>query len=146
MKRKFALMLLLAALLLLSACADGPLIATATPQPTPVPSPEPTPEILYQEDVMWPEEGMAALLPTFSPMLDVMTQTGEELFFAAFTEPDGRVIDQYLEALKEAGYTDVEEESETLYIAALEGTEGLLKVQLWYESGGGTLQLVDHRE
>lgn len=146
MKRYFALLLLLAALLALSACTDGPLVATATPQPTPEPTPAPTPVVIYQEDVMWPEEGMATLLPALTTRLDVMTQTDETLFFAAFTEPDSRVIKRYLEALKEAGFTDVEEESETLYIAALEGTQGLLKVQLWYESGGGTLQLMDNRE
>ena len=132
------LMLAVLSLALLTACTDGPLVATATP--------EPTPEMIFQENVYWPEEGLATLLPHFQPQLETLSTRGEELLFASFTEADTKVIDNYRQALKDAGFTDITEESEMIFAAALEGTEGLLKVQVFYDGGAGTIQISDTRE
>ena len=140
------LMLAVLSLALLTACTDGPLVATATPEPTPQPTPEPTPEMIFQENVYWPEEGLATLLPHFQPQLETLSTRGEELLFASFTEADTKVIDNYRQALKDAGFTDITEESEMIFAAALEGTEGLLKVQVFYDGGAGTIQISDTRE
>lgn len=140
------LMLAVLSLALLTACTDGPLVATATPEPTPEPMPEPTPEMIFQENVYWPEEGLATLLPHFQPQLETLSTRGEELLFASFTEADTKVIDNYRQALKDAGFTDITEESEMIFAAALEGTEGLLKVQVFYDGGAGTIQISDTRE
>ena len=140
------LMLAVLSLALLTACTDGPLVATATPEPTPQPTPQPTPEMIFQENVYWPEEGLATLLPHFQPQLETLSTRGEELFFASFTEADTKVIDNYRQALKDAGFTDITEESEMIFAAALEGTEGLLKVQVFYDGGAGTIQISDTRE
>ena len=140
------LMLAVLSLALLTACTDGPLVATATPEPTPEPTPQPTPEMIFQENVYWPEEGLATLLPHFQPQLETLSTRGEELLFASFTEADTKVIDNYRQALKDAGFTDITEESEMIFAAALEGTEGLLKVQVFYDGGAGTIQISDTRE
>lgn len=142
MKKALTLLIAMALLLTLSACTDGPLVVVASPEP----SPEPTPEVTYQEDVYWPEEGLFTLLPRFPTRLDVLTQTGDESFFVSFYEPDSGIIDNYLVALKEAGFTEVEEENDILFIATHEDSDGLLRVQLLYEGGYGTLQLSDNRE
>ena len=140
------LMLAVLSLALLTACTDGPLVATATPEPTPQPTPEPTPEIIFPENVYRPAEGVATLLPHFQPQLETLSTRGEELLFASFTEADTKVIDNYRQALKDAGFTDITEESEMIFAAALEGTEGLLKVQVFYDGGAGTIQISDTRE
>ena len=140
------LMLAVLSLALLTACTDGPLVATATPEPTPEPTPGPTPEMVFQENVYWPREGLATLLPHFQPQLETLSTRGEELLFASFTEADTKVIDNYRQALKDAGFTDITEESEMIFAAALEGTEGLLKVQVFYDGGAGTIQISDTRE
>ena len=85
-------------------------------------------------------------LPHFQPQLETLSTRGEELFFASFTEADTKVIDDYRQALKDAGFTDITEESEMIFAAALEGTEGLLKVQVFYDGGAGTIQISDTRE
>ena len=141
------LMLAVLSLALLTACTDGPLVATATPEPTP----EPTPRAHPGDDFpgkrrLWPEEGLATLLPHFQPQLETLSTRGEELLFASFTEADTKVIDNYRQALKDAGFTDITEESEMIFAAALEGTEGLLKVQVLYDGGAGTIQISDTRE
>ena len=140
------LMLAVLSLALLTACTDGPLVATATPEPPPEPTPEPPPEMILQENGYWPEEGVATRLPHFQPQLETLSTRGEELLFASFTEADTKVIDNYRQALKDAGFTDITEESEMIFAAALEGTEGLLKVQVFYDGGAGTIQISDTRE
>ena len=147
MKRLLALLLALCALSMLTACTDGPLIATATPVPTPTPTPEPTPEVTYLEYEFLPQdEGIGALIPDFPLILEVVVITGDESIFAVFEEYDSSTIDDYIQSLKDAGFTVIDEESDMFFAASKEGTDGLLRVNLMYEGGYGTLQVYDDRE
>lgn len=147
MKKFIALFLVCAVLFALTACTDGPLIATATPEPTPTPTAEPTPESVYQEDVFLPhDEGLGALVPEFPCMLEVLVETGDESLFAVFEEYDTTLISDYIQALKDAGFTVIEEDSDMFFSASMEGTDGLLRVNVMYEGGYGTLQIYDDRE
>ena len=142
--KRFAVMFVVFALLLaLTGCTDGPLVATATPEPTPEVTP--TPEPIYQEDVIWPETSLTKLLPHFKPTLEIMTQRGDEHFFASFTEYDYNVIESYKEALLESGFTVVEQDGDGLYVVSHEDSDGLLTVQIYYEYGAGTIQITDKR-
>ena len=55
-------------------------------------------------------------------------------------------LDGYIQDLKDAGFTVIEEESDMFFSASMEGTDGLLRVSLMYEGGYGTLQVYDDRE
>ena len=151
MKRFAVIFVILALLLALTGCTDGPLVATATPEPTPEvtpapePTPEPTPEPIFQEDVIWPETSLTMLLPHFKPTLEIMTQRGDEHFFASFTEYDSNVIEKYKEALLESGFTVVEQDGDGIYVVSHEDSDGLLTVQIYYEGGSGTIQITDKR-
>ena len=147
MKKLLALLLVLLSLLALTACTDGPLVVTATPAPTPTPTPAPTTESTYQEYVFLPtDEGLGALLPEFPCMLEVLMETGDESLFAVFEEYNSSIIDDYIQDLKDAGFTVIEEESDMFFSASMEGTDGLLLVSLMYEGVYGTLQVYDDRE
>lgn len=143
MKRFLVVFAALALLLALTGCTDGPLVATATPKPTA--TPEPTPEPFYQEEVVWPETSLTALLPHFTPTLEVATQRGDEHFFATFTEHDSDIIENYKAALLECGFTIVEKDEDGLYIVSHEDSDGLLTVQIFYDQGAGTIQISDKR-
>lgn len=128
--------------LALTACAGAPVAPTAAPSA----AASPTPIVTYEEDVAWPTEGMATLLPPMAIMLDTMMQQDETSFFASFTEYDGQIVTDYRAALIAAGYTVILEDGDNLYSASKEDSDGLLTVQLYYESGMGTVQLSDKRE
>ena len=148
MKRFLAIMLVLCALFTLTACSDGPLIATATPEPTPTPTPEPTPEPTptpyFEENVIWPETSLTKLLPHFQPTLEIASQKGDEIFFAAFTEYDPGVINRYCTALQDdMGMTVTTEAGSGLVVATGE-IEGIqLKVQIFFDGVSGTIQIVN---
>ena len=141
--KRFAVIFVLIALLALTGCTDGPLVVTATPEPTPEVTP--TPEPIYQEDVVWPETSLTALLPHFTPTLEIMTQRGDEHFFASFTEYDTNIITDYKAALLESGFTVVEQDADGLYVVSHEDSDGLLTVQIYYEGGSGTIPITDKR-
>ena len=145
MKRVLAILTVVMLLFALTGCTDGPLIATATPEPTPEPTPDPTPEPFYQEDVVWPETSLTVLLPHFTPTLEIVTQRGDEHFFATFTEHDSTIIENYKQALLDHGFTVIEEDANGLYVVSHEDSEGLLTVQLFYDQGAGTIQISDKR-
>ena len=73
-------------------------------------------------------------------------ETGDESLFAGFEEYNSSIIDDYIQDLKDAGFTVIEEESDMFFSASMEGTDGLLRVSLMYEAGYGTLQVYDDRE
>lgn len=147
MKKLLPFLLVFISLLALTACTDGPLIATATPVPTPTPTPAPTVESTYQEYVFLPtDEGLGALLPEFPCMLEVLVETGDDSLFAVFEEYDSSIIYDYIQDLKDAGFNVIEEDSDMFFSASMEGTDGLLRVNLMYEGGYGTLQVYDDRE
>lgn len=73
-------------------------------------------------------------------------ETGDESLFAVFEEYNSSIIDDYIQDLKDAGFTVIEEESDMFFSASMEGTDGLLRVSLMYEGGYGTLQVYDDRE
>ena len=85
------------------------------------------------------------LLPHFKPTLEIMTQRGDEHFFASFTEYDSTVIESYKEALLESGFTVVEQDGDGIYVVSHEDSDGLLTVQIYYEGGSGTIQITDKR-
>ena len=148
MKRFLAIMLVLCALFTLTACSDGPLIATATPEPTPTPTPEPTPEPTptpyFEENVIWPETSLTKLLPHFQPTLEIASQQGDEIFFAAFTEYDASIINNYCTRLQdEMGFT-VTTESGTGLVTATGEVDGIsLKVQIFFDGVSGTFQIIN---
>lgn len=137
---------LVALSLALTACAGAPVAPTVSPSATPSVAASPTPVVIYEEDIAWPAQGMATLLPPMAIMLDTMMQQDETAFFASFTEYDGQIIVDYKTALIAAGYNVVLEDGDNLYSASKEDSDGLLTVQLYYESGMGTIQLSDQRE
>lgn len=145
MKRFISLMLVLCTLLALTACTDGPLVATATPEPTPTPTPtpEPTPKPTpyYVENVVWPETSITKLLPHFQPTLEVASQQGDEFFFGAFSEPDNGVINRYCSELEALGFTVTTEAGSGIVVAQGEVDGTKLKVQFYYDGGYGTIQI-----
>ena len=91
------------------------------------------------------ETSLTALLPHFKPTLEIMTQRGDEHFFASFTEYDSNIITDYKAALLESGFTVVEQDADGLYVVSHEDSDGLLTVQIFYEYGAGTIQITDKR-
>ena len=74
-----------------------------------------------------------------------MSQRGDEHFFASFTEYDTSIIDLYKEKLGEYGFTVIEHDADGLYVVTHEDSDGLLKVQIFYDGGAGTIQISDGR-
>lgn len=155
MKRFFSLLLILCALCMLTACTDGPLVTTATPAPSdeaeptasaePSAEPEPTPVMIFEENIVWPETSLTQLVPHFQPTLEIMTQNGDEHFFASFTEYDSEIINLYKSKLLDYGFTVIEQDTDGLYIVSHEESNGLLKVQIFYDGAAGTIQISDNR-
>ena len=145
MKRMIALVLVLCALLALTGCTDGPLIATATPAPTPTPTPEPTPkptpEPYFAENVIWPETSLTKLLPHFQPTLEVASQKGDAFFFGAFSEPSVSVINAYCAELEKIGFTVTTQAGSGLFVATGEVDGIPLTIQLFFDGSAGTIQI-----
>ncbi|GEM_PF-1988732 len=150
MQKLLTVLLAIVLLFTLTACTGGPLVATATPSPTPTPVPTPTPYVQMFTNEIWPETSITKQLPVFPYMLENAMQTDDEYFYATYQITRIDEFTGYVDDLKEAGFTVIEEELADpqqgyMYIASLEGSDGKFKISLWWDGGYGNLQVTDTR-